>query len=74
MGETRLTNAPRSQLGIFIAGVVVLAVAVGGALYFLLQVELPTVLAAVVGLFIVAIAVGRFYLVSKHQLFAENSR
>lgn len=69
MGETTPTDAPRSQQGIFVAGVVVLAVAVAGALYFLLQLEIPTVLAVVVGLLVAALAIGRFYVVAKHQLF-----
>lgn len=73
MSEITPTNAPRSQQEIFIAGLVVLAVAVAGTLYFLFQLEIPTVLAVVVGLFIAAIAVGRFYLVAKYQLFGENS-
>lgn len=69
MSGTTPTDAPRSQQGIFVVGVVVLAVAVAGALYFLLQLEIPTVLAVVVGLLVAALAVGRFYLVTKHQLF-----
>lgn len=69
MSETTPTDAPRSQQGVFIAGVIVLAVAVAGALYFFLQLEMPTVFAIVVGLLIAALAVGRFYLVAKHQLF-----
>lgn len=73
MSETAPTNVPRSQQGLFIVGLVTLAVAVAGALYFLFQVEMPTVIAVVVGLFITAIAVGRFYLVAKYELFGENS-
>lgn len=69
MGKRTPTDAPRRQQGIFIAGAVVLAIAVAGALYFVLQVDMPTVLAIIVGLFIAAFAVGRFYLVAKHQLF-----
>lgn len=69
MSETTPAGAPRSQQAIFIAGVVVLAVAVAGALYFLLQMDMPTVFAIVVSILIAALAIGRFYLVAKHQLF-----
>lgn len=68
MSETTPADAPLSQQAIFIAGAVVLAVAVAGALYFFLQLELPTVFAIIVGLLIAALAIGRFYLVAKHQL------
>ncbi|MCD2200971.1 hypothetical protein LPA44_13860 [Halobacterium sp. KA-4] len=69
MSETTPADSPRSQQAIFIAGAVVLAVAVVGSLYFLLQMDMPTVFAIVVGLLIAALAIGRFYLVAKHQLF-----
>lgn len=69
MSETTPADAPRSQQAIFIAGAVVLAVAIAGALYFLLQMDMPTVFAIVVGLLIAALAIGRFYVVAKHQLF-----
>ena len=69
MTETNLTDAPRSQRGIFVAGLLVLAVAVAGTLYLLLQGEMPTVLAVVIGLFIAAFAIGRFYLVATRQFF-----
>ncbi|MDH5021822.1 hypothetical protein [Halobacterium rubrum] len=71
MSKTTFTDAPRSQQGIFIAGLIVLAAAVAGALYFVLQLEMPTVFAIVVGLLFAALAIGRFYLVAKHQLFRE---
>ena len=69
MSKTTLTDAPRDQLGIFVAGLIVVVVAVAGALYYLFQLEIPTVLAIVVGLLIAALAIGRFYLVTVHQLF-----
>lgn len=69
MSKTEHTNTPWSQWTIFIVGGVMLAVALAGALYFFVQLEMPTVLAVVVGLLVAAFAVGRFYLVSKHQLF-----
>ncbi|MCY4730613.1 hypothetical protein KY092_08585 [Natronomonas gomsonensis] len=71
MSKTTFTDAPRSQQGIFIAGLIVLAAAVAGVLYFTLQLEMPTVFAIVVGLLLAALAIGRFYLVAKHQLFKE---
>lgn len=61
MNETSSTDTPKTQQGIFIAGVVILAVAVAGALYFLLRLDMPTVFAVVVGLLIAAFAIGRFY-------------
>jgi hypothetical protein len=72
VSETTPTDALRSQQGIFIAGLGVLAVAVAGALYFLFQLEMPTVLAVNVGLFIATVAVGQFYLVAKYQLFGKD--
>ena len=69
MGETTPADAPRNQQAIFIAGMVMLAIAVAGSLYFLLQLEMPTVFAIVVGLLIIALTVGRFYLVAKHEIF-----
>ena len=69
MSKSTLTDAPRSQQGIFVVGLLVLTVAIAGALYFLLQLEMPTIFAIVVGLLIAALAIGRFYLVAKHQLF-----
>jgi tetrahydromethanopterin S-methyltransferase subunit E len=72
MSKTTLTDAPRSQQGIFIVGLIVLAAAVAAALYFLLQLDMPTIFAIVVGLLIAALAIGRFYLVAKHQLFREG--
>ena len=71
MSKTTFTDAPRSQQGIFIAGLIVLAAAVAGALYFVLQIEMPTVFAIVVGLLYAALAIGRFYLVAKHQSFKK---
>lgn len=59
----------RSRWTIFLVGGVILCVAVAGALYFLFQLEMPTVFAVIVGLLVAALAVGRFYLVAKHQLF-----
>ena len=69
MSKPILTDVPRSQQGIFIVGLIVLAAAVTGALYFLLQLDMPTVFAIVVGLLFAVLAIGRFYLVAKHQLF-----
>ncbi|GAA5063010.1 hypothetical protein ACFFQF_33540 [Haladaptatus pallidirubidus] len=63
------TNTPQSQLAIVITGGVILTVAVAGALYFLVQLEMPILLAVVIGLIVAALAIGRFYLVTKHQLF-----
>ena len=72
MNKTTLTDRPRSQQGIFIAGLIVLAVSVAGTLYFFFQLEIPTVFAIVVGLLIAALAIGRFYIVAKNQLFREE--
>lgn len=72
VSEITPSAAPRSRQIMFIVGVVVLAFAVAGALYFMFQAEVPTVLAVFVGLLVAGIAVGRFYLVAKYELFNEN--
>jgi hypothetical protein len=69
MEKLGLTDAPRRQQGIFIAGLLALAVALAGALYFLVQLDLPAVLAIVVGFLVAAVAIGRFYLVVTQELF-----
>lgn len=68
MSEPTPGRTARGQRATLIAGAGVLALAVAGALYFLLQLAMPTVLAVAVGLLVVALAVGRFYLVAKHEL------